>query len=299
MMTTTYPGPEALVPTARRLALVGDTQETAWVERLVGLEQNASRRVYLLNELARRKPDGVLHLGDLVAFGSSRGHWSRLDALLGPLREANIPLMPVVGNHDRMVVTKLGLAALTRRFAVLAERTWYTFRYAEVAFVALDSNLSGDPAALQLRWAEEVIAAADDDPQVNAIVGFWHHPPMSNSRIVRPSRRAREAFVPLLAKSRKGLAVFTGHAHAYEHFVVAGLHCFVSGGGGGPRHRLEVRPEYQRAPDLFAGGPLRFMHFLELEVAASALTVRVVRMADDSTHRFDTADEVTLPYRAS
>ncbi len=299
-----YPGPEALVENTRRLAVVGDTQETAWVERLVGLEQNASRRVHLLNELAARKPDGVLHLGDLVTFGSSRGHWARLDALLEPLREANIPLMPVVGNHDRMVLTKLGLDQLARRFAVLGERTCYTFRYGrhgrngDVAFIALDSNLSGDAAALQLRWFDEVLAAADADPQVKAIIGFWHHPPMSNSRIVRPSRRARMEFVPRLAGSQKGLAVFTGHAHAYEHFIVAGLHCFVSGGGGGPRHRLETRPEYQRGHDLFAGGPLRFMHFLELELGDDAMTVRVVRMSDDTTPRFDTADEVTLSYRA-
>jgi len=292
-----YPGLEALVPRSRRLVVVGDTQETALVERLIGLEQNAGRRVHLLDELSARAPDGVLHLGDLVTYGSSAGHWRRLDALLAPLRARRIPMLPVVGNHDRMLLPRLGLGQLAQRFPVLATRTWYDFRFCDVAFVALDSNsVTGPVASEQLRWLGEVIAGAQADPDIKAIVAYWHHPPMSNSRIVRPSRYARERFLPALARSPKMLAVFTGHAHAYEHFVVAGVHCFVSGGGGGPRHTLETRPDRWRARDLFAGGPRRFMHFLELELGADALTVRVVRMADDETFRFDAADEVTLRY---
>jgi len=284
------------VARSRRLAVVGDTQETALVERMLGLEQNAKRRVHLLNELAAREPDAVLHLGDLVTYGSSRGHWRRLDALLAPITERRIPILPVVGNHDRMLLPTLGMGQLAKRFAVLGERSCYDFRFCGVAFVALDSNLTGAAARGQMQWLADVVSTADADPQVQAIVAYWHHPPMSNSRIVRPSRQAREGFVPALARSRKALAVFTGHSHAYEHFVVDGLHCFVSGGGGGPRHRLETRPERRRGRDLFAGGELRFMHFLELELEAHAMTVRVVRMADDAAHGFDTADVVRLPY---
>jgi len=278
--------------------IVGDTQETALIERLVGLEQNAARRVHLLDELAARRPDAVLHLGDLVTFGSAPGHWARLDQLLAPLRAANVPLLPVVGNHDRMIVAKLGLRQLAKRFEVLRTRTWYDFELAGVAFIALDSNLvRGATGEAQVAWLEEVVGTADADPDIKAIVAYWHHPPMSNSRIVRPSRHAREVFLGTLGRSKKALAVFTGHAHAYEHFIVDGVHCFVSGGGGGPRHTLEVRPERWRARDLFGGGAKRFMHFLELEIGDDALTIATIRMAD-GTHRCDEADRVTLPFAA-
>lgn len=293
----TYHGPEALVPRTRRLAIIGDTQSTALVERLIGLEQNAHHRPHLFAEMHRRRPDGVLHLGDLVTWGSSAAHWARLDAELASLREAAIPLLPAVGNHDRMVLSRLGLSHLRARFPVLAARTWYTFRHANVAFVALDSNLGAfDRAArsAQERWLEHTLADADADPSVRAIIAYWHHPPFTNSRVVRPSALARERFVPALASARKALAAFCGHCHAFEHFREHGLDFFVSGGGGGPRHLLETRPQHQRARDHFAGGHRRFLHFIDLHLGERALGVEVVRFDHDG---FDVATTVTVPHR--
>lgn len=284
-------------PAPARLVAIGDTQETALVERLIGLEQNAARRHWLLDEIARRAPERVLHLGDLVTFGSAPAHWARLDALLQPLHARGIPISPVVGNHDRMLRANAGIRALRQRFELPPDRTWYRVRHHGLELLALDSNLTGAAAEAQQRWLDAAVAEADRDPAVRALIGAWHHPPMTNSRLVRPSRLARERFVPALARSRKALAVLCGHCHAYEHFLVDGLDVFVSGGGGGPRHRLETRPARRRAPDLFAGGPLRFLHFLEIEAGDDAVTVEIVRMSEAPTPSFDVADRVRLAYR--
>jgi 3',5'-cyclic AMP phosphodiesterase CpdA len=289
---------ESIEVRARRLAVVGDTQETAWVERLIGFEQNAALRPMLLAELAARRPDGVLHLGDHVAIGSSRAHWRRLEADLAPL--SGIPILPVVGNHDRLLTAGRGLAELGARYPVLAARTCYRARLAELELVALDSNLAPESRASrqQIEWLRATLAAAEADPGVRAILGFWHHPPFTNSRRVRPSPLARDVFLPAFAASRKAIALFSGHCHGYEHFRAQGLDCFVSGGGGGPLHPLETRPERRRAPDLFPGGPRRFLHFLELELGEHGLTSRVVRLVQRGSRAvFDIAATVALPYR--
>lgn len=293
-------GLEALAPRTRRLAIIGDTQSTALVERLVGLEQNAHHRPRIFAEMARRMPDAVLHLGDLVTYGSSDAHWQRLDGELAAFRDHGIPILPAVGNHDRMLLSRLGLSRLRARFPALAERTWYSFRHAGVAFIALDSNLGlAERVALreQQRWLDDTLAHADADPEVRAIIAYWHHPPFTNSRLVRPSALARDRFVPALAASSKALAIFSGHCHAFEHFREHGLDCFVSGGGGGPRHLLETRPHRWRSRDHFAGGPKRFLHFIELALTPESVTVEVIRF-DHDRGGFDTAAAAVLAHRA-
>lgn len=282
-----------LIVRKNRLAVIGDTQETALIERLVGLEQNAARRAPLIAELARRAPDAVLHLGDLVTYGSSPGHWRRWDELFARLD--GTPVLPAVGNHDRMVAPGLGHLQLVRRFPWLARTTWYEARYGGLACLVLDSNVGLRTAkhAAQLQWLRERLRALEADAQVQAVIACWHHPPQTNSRLVRPTTIAR-ALAGELAAAPKAIAIFNGHCHAYEHFMVGRLHAFVSGGGGGPRHTLETRPRHRRAPDLFAGGAKRFMHFLVLEVSRDGLIVEVVRMSD--ALGFDVADRVRVPF---
>lgn len=94
-----YPGKDLLDPSSRTLIVVGDTQETSWRE--VVLEQDRHLRILLLAEITRRRPTAVLHLGDLVTWGSSRHHWERLDAELAGLRARGTPLLPVEWTRGR------------------------------------------------------------------------------------------------------------------------------------------------------------------------------------------------------
>jgi len=292
-----YPGLEALDPTGATLVVVGDTQETSWLELV--LEQNRHLRPRLLAEITRRRPAAVLHLGDLVTWGASRRHWRRLDADLAALRDARVPLLPVYGNHDRWPLARAAEAEVGARFACLRDRPWYGFRHRGVTFVALDSNFGklGRPRAeAQARWLADAVRAADADPEVRALVGLWHHPVWTNSKLVRPSTRARDELLATLARSPKAIACFSGHCHAFERFEDLGLPLFVSGGGGGPRHPLEERPHKRRRADLFTGGSGRFLHFLELELGDDHATVRVVRMREGA---FDVAATYTLAFRCA
>jgi hypothetical protein len=67
----------------------------------------------------------------------------------------------------------------------------------------------------------------------------------------------------------------------------------VSGGGGGPRHKVSIDPEKRRYQDLFSGPELRFFHFCEIENGKEALFFKVLRLESDGT--FTSVDPLIIP----
>jgi hypothetical protein len=67
----------------------------------------------------------------------------------------------------------------------------------------------------------------------------------------------------------------------------------VSGGGGGPRHKVYTDPTKRRYPDLFPGPELRFFHFCKIEDLKDALAFQVLRLDSDET--FTVVDPVIIP----
>jgi hypothetical protein len=284
--------------TSGRLAVIGDTQATSRLE--FWRERNRPAQARLFAELLRRRPDALAHLGDMVTWGSSARAWGAFDRGVAPLLAAGVPLLPVLGNHDRLLSARRGEAAAAARFPMLAGAPWYAWRWGALALLALDSGLRAlgpARAEAQDRWLAAALAAIAADPAVRALIGYWHHPPMTNSRVVRPSVAARRRLLEPLAACAKTVAVFSGHCHAYEHFLEpSGVHLFVSGGGGGPRQPLHTRPGRRRGEDLYDGGPKRFLHFCELEAAAEGLVVRVIRLGRAGAAEPEDADTVRLAW---
>ena len=66
----------------------------------------------------------------------------------------------------------------------------------------------------------------------------------------------------------------------------------VSGGGGGPRHKVIIDPGKQRRQDLFSGPELRFFHFCEIESRDDNLIFRVLRLESDGS--FATIDPLLI-----
>ncbi len=294
-----YAGPEALPARpagAGVLALVGDTQRTSLLELLWRHHDPEQRALFA--DLARRRLDGLVNLGDLVTWGGSRRAWRHFDRLHGALRAAAVPVMPVMGNHDYLPTRGGARRHLARRFPWLQGRRWYTFRWRGLAFVALDSNfraLGARAAAAQDRWLGETAAALAVDPDVRGVVGLWHHPPFTNSRVVRPSAAARDRLAAPLMASGKALAVFSGHCHAYERFEHEGVAFVVSGGGGGPLQRVEHRPQRRRFADRFAWPwPLRFLNYCALHAAEDGAVELVVTRVVDEALPLAVVDRVAL-----
>lgn len=289
-----YAGFADIDPKKNSFIVVGDTQGTSvfefWRER-----NNKDRRI-ILDEIARREPAFVIHLGDLTIRGGSRRKWQEFDDLNKSLREKKIPYFPILGNHDFYGNDKKALQCYFDRFPHLANRRWYSFRWKNVGLIMLDDNfatLSREQIEEQVRWYRGELEAFEKNVRVDYVIVCCHEPPFTNSRVVDPNKKVQALFADAFVQFRKTRFFFSGHNHSYERFQQYGKLFIVSGGGGGPRHKVYTDPRKRRYEDLFAGPELRFLHFCEIEVSASGLNYKVQRL--ETTETFTLVDPLTVP----
>jgi 3',5'-cyclic AMP phosphodiesterase CpdA len=261
-----------------RFAVIGDLQETSRLE--FWREDNCEERALIVRRVAEEKPAFVVLLGDLVFDGSSPRHWSRFDELVAPLREAGVPMVPILGNHDYGWDKGKGLAHYLERFPDLGGNRWHRRRFDSLELVFLDSNAAAHDGAdwkEQLGWFSGVLERADADPACRGTLVFVHHPPFTNSSMTRGSGIVRRSFVEPFERANKTRAMLSGHVHSYERFERAGKTFVVSGGGGGPRVRL-VAERRSRHPDLYrpASRSRRPCHYLSVALSPGALSIEVI-----------------------
>ncbi|HEY3349221.1 MAG TPA: metallophosphoesterase [Thermoanaerobaculia bacterium] len=279
-----------------RFAILGDLQRTSHLEFWRESNPGESRR--LVAEIVARAPDFVVALGDLVFRGTSGRDWARVDALLAPLRESGIPILPILGNHEYWFRSRTALRNFFERFPALAGRRWHADTYGSLGLLFLDSNeheLGREAWREQEAWLGETLARFDADPAVAGVLVFSHHPPYTNSTVTGDELHVRRAFVPHFAASRKTIAMVSGHVHSYEHFVRGGKTFLVAGGGGGPRVKLARGAARRHADDLFAGPELRPFHFLECSQGDSGLEIEVVGL-DKGARSCAPLARLTLPW---
>jgi hypothetical protein len=288
-----YAGFDGIDSGKRRFLVVGDTQRAGLLE--FWRERNEEGRRLLLDEIVRRDPAFVLHLGDLTARGGSRREWERFDALHERFRAKGIPYFPVLGNHEFHGGKAGGLRSFFARFPHLEERRWYSFVWRNVGLILLDSNfgrMSGAESESLSSWYLTQLERLDREPSIDFVIVCSHRPPYTRSHIVRPCARSRERFVEPFLRSRKACFFFSGHAHAYERFQLGGKHFIVSGGGGGPRHRILQRSGPERLERAIAGPSLTLLHACEIEHGAEGLEFRVVKLEGRA---FAEADPLGVP----
>lgn len=143
----------------------------------------------------------------------------------------NIPVWPVLGNHDarRWAFYRLFDSPAQGEFGGVAshDKGYFAFDYAQTHFVILDSHdADTSQGAPMLRWLELDLAQT----RQKWIVVLFHQPPYTkgthDSDNPRDSRgrmqRARENIAPILDKYGVDLAM-SGHSHVYERSHL--IHC--------------------------------------------------------------------------
>lgn len=281
---------------AGRFAAVGDLQRTSRAE--LWRESNDRERERVLRAIAAEAPDFVALLGDLVFRGSAASDWARFDALAAPIREAGIPVVPVLGNHEYWFTRKPALANYFARFPFLDGRRWHAASYGPLAVLALDSNLRFLPPAAweeQRLWFEAELARADADPGVRGVLVLVHHPPYTNSTVTSDELHVQRAFVPPFERARKTVLMLSGHVHSYERFLRRGKAYVVTGGGGGPRARLASEGRRRHADDLFEGPAVRDFHYLVGELTPSGLQIEIKGIPKGG-ERFASLERFSLPW---
>lgn len=133
---------------------------------------------------------------------------------------------PTIGNHDATFRGRPGEFPLLDFFTLPSNaeaggvpsgtEKYYSFDYANVHFVCLDSQSSPRKAGgAMLGWLEQDLAATAQD----WIIAYWHHPPYTKGTYDSDTdalfAEMRENALPLLERYGVDL-VFCGHSHVYE-----------------------------------------------------------------------------------
>jgi predicted MPP superfamily phosphohydrolase len=289
-----YAGFADIQATKNHFIVVGDTQGTSHWE--FWRERNDRERKLIVDEITRREPAFVIHLGDLTTRGSSEKHWQEFDDMHKEFRKKKIPYFPILGNHEFYGNDKKALQSYFSRFPHLDQKQWYSFTWKNVAMIMVDSNFSAltkEQIDGQSQWYLNELEKFEKMSGIDYIIVCCHEPPFTNSRVVSPNEKVKVYFADPFLQFQKARLFLSGHSHSYERFQMDGKFFIVSGGGGGPRHKVSIDPRKGRYQDLFSGPELRFFHFCEIESGNDTLFFKVLHLESDGS--FATIDPLTIP----
>jgi hypothetical protein len=253
--------------TPLRFAVVGDTQDHPDVNAQVALGMRG------------KNPAFGLIVGDLVGAGWEKAQWT--GDFFASMRAlwADVPLFPVLGNHDRNAWLYYHL------FALPPTLHYYAFRAADAEIFVVDTEHEVGPGSEQYVWLERALKRSKARWKIVA----HHYPPYSSDLDDYGDdlgdTSARE-LTPLYDRFGVDI-VFSGHIHSYErtHPLRAGkvdptgTTYLVVGGGGGD---LE---EFLPQPPAFSAVRRSAHHYGIVDIGPTALTFSAYTLDGD---RFDT-----------
>ncbi|MCI0701047.1 MAG: metallophosphoesterase, partial [Planctomycetia bacterium] len=211
-----------------------------------------------------RRPNFVIHVGDVVDKGSAKWQWT--GDLFKPCNElfGRVAVFPCIGNHEN------NDPQYYKYFSLPEKEYYYKFTYGNAEFFVLDTNTRRDltPKGEQYKWLEKQLAASTAKWKIC----YHHHPAYSSDSddygntwkgpTAAGDVRVRN-FVTLYEKYNVDV-IFNGHIHLYERTwpiregkvdQKTGITHITSGGGGG---RLE---DFSPTPAFFKHQGLVDYHF--------------------------------------
>lgn len=179
-----------------------------------------------------REIDFIVHVGD-VHQGSGDYYDNIYFKPYASLLK-NINVFTSLGNHD--VITDNGGVYLDDFYLPHnnpdSTERYYSFRWANAYFIALDTNGDFSPGSPQHAF---LINALNDSLRTSATWTFVyaHHPPYTEYWTdYYGDKRVQDHLVPIYEKYNVDM-VMNGHTHSYERGEMEHVHYLVSGGGGG------------------------------------------------------------------
>lgn len=236
-------GADSIRTASSTLAFASDTQAPMWVETL-WLKANNNRKAtgMVFSNIREQKPRSLFLLGDVVNLGYSNRQWKPIDRHLEHLRENEISVSAILGNHEVMGRARKGQKKFQQRFPNHVA-TGYVQVEDSIAIVMLNSNfarLSKEENEQQVAWYNATLEKLDADSSIQHIITACHHSPFTNSRIVKPCTDVQQKFVPPYLRSAKSRLFLSGHCHGFEHYQHGGKDFMVIGGGGGLHQPLRT-----------------------------------------------------------
>ncbi len=205
----------------------------------------------------------VLNSGDLVNDASDLANWDRYFAA-GSMMMANTTVYPALGNHDNND---------PNYYQNYGVPEYYSFDCGDGHVSVLDSNdWAWNDLPVQSAWLA-------NDLQTDKPFKFtsFHHPLYTSEAKHFGGWENLKLEWEDEINDNGVLAVFNGHVHAYERFLVNDTNYFVAGIGGGPSYNLAT-PRYTGSQNSleYMIGYIR----VTVDPAAGTATAQVIRVAD-------------------
>jgi calcineurin-like phosphoesterase family protein len=212
-----------LKPKSVRFAAIGDTGTGKREQYEVAEQMERSRQRFPF--------EFVVMLGDNVYGGETAADFKlKFEDPYKAMLDAGVKFYASLGNHDNP----------NERFYKpfnMGGKRYYSFKNANVAFFALDSNYM-DPE--QVSWLQQQLSSSSSDWKIC----FFHHPLRSDGRFHGADVDLRARIAPILESSGVNV-VLSGHDHVYERIVPQhGISYFVLGNSGQLRFH-DLRPSSQ------------------------------------------------------
>lgn len=156
--------------------------------------------------------------GDMV----NRGTQTDYEALRDQLDDLEIPVLPMVGNHDDWPLFR---SALPLPPTCMADFVQYSVQTSDGLILCLDTQKLGSDAGQlcdqRLEWLQDALASAMDSP----VFIFMHHPPLSLGLPMQDTDRLEngDAFLDLVTKHECVKYLFIGHVHRPISGTVRGV----------------------------------------------------------------------------
>lgn len=254
-----HPGPKE----SFLFAVIGDAEPGRFPWQRIFAPGRAFPRQ--IGRIQGMKADFMVQLGDIVSKGTVRNYRALAEFLAAEVR---IPLLTVIGNHDRSVPNGDGDKTL---FKTLFRQTDYFLDYNGWRFIVLDTS-DRRLAPEQVAWLEAALS-----PRRPTVV-FTHVPPgYLRKRLSSPfspeSYNASGYFEEGSAEFRRLVAdagvkrVYMGHIHAFGTAELDGVRYVLTAGGGSPLYPLPPGYPKRKRP-----------HFVGVEVGPWGLRETVYEL---------------------
>jgi len=209
--------------------------------------------------ITQYNPEFLIHTGDYIQDGRIWDQWQEFfDASRS--FSSFIPLLTVIGNHERTADNYLKL------FALPGNEQWYSFDYLNAHFVMLNTEEDFSPGSLQYQWVEAELK--NSRPKYKWLFVIQHRQTFSSGK--RGSdKKILENLEPLFRHNQVDV-VFCGHEHFYERQRQKGVNYIITGGGGAPLYDVNPGDSTFHAESS--------LHYCQIEISDSTAKVRMVRV---------------------
>ena len=208
-----------------RFAVISDSQSGSSNSQLQAEIINDGIIAYIEQNHGSDIPDNfsfLLNAGDLVDRGGTASqyitqHFSDEENLI-----RQVPLYPVPGNHDYFSDSTASnyrqVHHIPDNGTAGHEEHWYYVDYGNTRIIALDTN-SGKRIQIQTDWLNSTLDAACQNPDIDFVFAFWHHPYKSEAWTPGNTTYSGDLINELETFSTdcgKPSAHFFGHTHTYS-----------------------------------------------------------------------------------